>query len=274
MKSAAKLADRILSDVAELGWPIGQVLGAEPDLLERYGVSRAVFREAVRIVEHRGVARTRRGPGGGLVVTEPYVQAVIDALAFYLFRIGATFDEVFEARLAVEGRVAAATANPATELFVDALNRVSLLYAPGQERLTTLPPHRLHGVPAKLAVGVAAHLARRVVDRSLEPGALIGTETELMDQEGVSRAVFREAVRLLEYHSVAGMRRGPGGGLVVLDPDPAAAVEVVAIYLTRNGVTRGQVAELREAIAAEPAGRVLALIAMVLDRLDRTLAGL
>src|ERR1700735_1282503 len=101
-KRAAKVADLIVEDVMALGWPVGQVLGSETDLLERYQVSRAVFREAVRLVEHQQVARTRRGPGGGLVVTEPTVDAVIDAVVLYLHRVDARLDEVFEARIALE----------------------------------------------------------------------------------------------------------------------------------------------------------------------------
>ena len=101
-KRAAKVADLIVEDVMALGWPVGEVLGSETELLERYQVSRAVFREAVRLVEHQQVARTRRGPGGGLVVTEPTVGAVIDAVVLYLHRVDAALDEIFEARIVLE----------------------------------------------------------------------------------------------------------------------------------------------------------------------------
>src|SRR6202034_2837835 len=101
-KRAAKIADRIIEDIMALGWPVGEVLGSEAELVERYQVSRAVFREAVRLVEHQQVARTRRGPGGGLVVTEPTVGAVIDAVVLYLHRVDARVDEVFEARIVLE----------------------------------------------------------------------------------------------------------------------------------------------------------------------------
>src|SRR5262245_51089583 len=165
-KLAATVADRIVDDVRAQGWPVGEVLGSEADLLDRYGVSRAVFREAVRLVEHQQVARMRRGPGGGLVVTEPSIEAIIDATLLYLRRVDARLDEVFEARVILEelvvGRVvdrltdedlarlrelvaqehtgdvrdrrtlhsalAAATRNPAFELFVDLLNQMTLLY--------------------------------------------------------------------------------------------------------------------------------------------------
>src|ERR1700684_1596291 len=101
-KRASKVADQIIKDVIAGGWQVGQILGSEADLLARYQVSRAVFREAVRLVEHQQVARTRRGPGGGLVVTEPTVDAVIDAVLLYLYRAEARLDEVFEARLVLE----------------------------------------------------------------------------------------------------------------------------------------------------------------------------
>ena len=163
---AASVADAIVSDVVALGWPEGEVLGSEPELLERYGVSRAVFREAVRLVEHKEVARMRRGPGGGLVVTAPTVESVMDAVAVYLCYVGADVEEVFEARLVLEevvtelapsrlteadvvvlrellaserrGEVhdsrelhallASFTQNPGLEFFVDLLTRVSALF--------------------------------------------------------------------------------------------------------------------------------------------------
>jgi DNA-binding FadR family transcriptional regulator len=63
---------------------VGEVFGSEVALLERYRVSRAVLREAVRLLEYHAVATTRRGPGGGLVVAEPQAQASIDTIALYL----------------------------------------------------------------------------------------------------------------------------------------------------------------------------------------------
>src|SRR5258708_39026991 len=101
-KRAARVADRIVGDVIAKGWPVGELLGSETELLERYQVSRAGFREAVRLLEHQQVARTRRGPGGGRVITQPAVDAVIDAVVFYLYRVEAPLDELFEARIVPE----------------------------------------------------------------------------------------------------------------------------------------------------------------------------
>ncbi|SPM37771.1 GntR family transcriptional regulator [Mycobacterium rhizamassiliense] len=83
-KSAELLAATIGDEIGAGDWPVGTVFGTETALLERYRVSRAVLREAVRLLEYHSVAQMRRGPGGGLVVTEPHAQASIDTIALYL----------------------------------------------------------------------------------------------------------------------------------------------------------------------------------------------
>jgi DNA-binding FadR family transcriptional regulator len=83
-KLAEVLAATIGDDIAAKGWQVGSVFGTETELLQRYRVSRAVLREAVRLLEHHAIAQMRRGPGGGLVVTKPEAQASIDTIAVYL----------------------------------------------------------------------------------------------------------------------------------------------------------------------------------------------
>jgi DNA-binding FadR family transcriptional regulator len=329
---AASVADAIVSDVVALGWPEGEVLGSEPELLDRYGVSRAVFREAVRLVEHKEVARMRRGPGGGLVVTAPTVESVMDAVAVYLFYVGADVDEVFEARLVLEevvtelapprlteadvvvlrellarerqGEVrdyrelhallAGFTHNPGLEFFVDLLNRVSALFMSDRsllDRGTIGASSHAHTAIAEAVLagddGLARHRMRKhlraeadylrghartrielpfptsdqkrgqrvafailqdIADAGWPLGALLGSERELMERHGVSRAVLREAVRVLDHHQVARMRRGPGGGLFVTEPGVAATTEAVALHLHRLAITPAQLFEVRTAV--------------------------
>jgi DNA-binding FadR family transcriptional regulator len=255
-KLAAQVASRIVDDVVARGWPVGEVLGSSNDFLERYDISRAVFREAVRLLEHQQVARTRRGPGGGLVVTEPSVDAITDAAILYLHRVGARLDEVLEARLVLEEIETELSGNPALDLVVDILDRARALY--GRRQTLPIPPER---PDQKLAEGVAREIFQGVVADRLEPGHLLGSEPELTERYGVSRAVFREAVRLLEHHQVAAMRRGPGGGLFVSVPTSAAVAEVLAIYLARHGAGISAVADLRVRLE-------VALVDLVIDRLD------
>jgi DNA-binding FadR family transcriptional regulator len=128
------LARRIRADVMALGWPVGQNLGSETALLERYGASRSALREAVRILEHHAAVEMRRGPGGGLVVRAPDGEAVTRAAVLHLHYRTITTAALFEARDALE----AATLRLATErlddegraLLAEALERTRDLRSP------------------------------------------------------------------------------------------------------------------------------------------------
>jgi DNA-binding FadR family transcriptional regulator len=306
----------------------------------------------VRLLEHREVARTRRGPGGGLVITEPTVDAVIDAVVLYLHRVDARLDEVFEAKIVLEevatelaverleeedllrlrshlegqpvgpdddprefhAQLARMTRNPAIELFVDMLNKVAMLYSAGwrdygreagadmarahrriaqavidgdvttaRRRMRThleaeadylrrrrntrqlLPEAILvqQGANGKLAEAVSRNIARKVSSLDMRPGDLVGTETDLIEQEGVSRAAFREAVRILEYHQIARMRRGPGGGLFVLEPSVGAVTDTAATFLARQHMELAQLSELRTRVE-------VAIVDLAVQRIDRS----
>lgn len=111
-KLAEQVAVRIKNRVVELGWPVGENIATEADLLKTYGVSRATLREAIRLLEHHNVVEMRRGTGGGLVVTEPEVSAVSGAINIYLERKGVDAVHLFDARSTLELRaVEAATLN-------------------------------------------------------------------------------------------------------------------------------------------------------------------
>ncbi|MCB0996331.1 MAG: FadR family transcriptional regulator [Acidimicrobiales bacterium] len=101
-KRAQHLAATIEAEIAQRGWPIGEVLGSETALRDRFGVSRAVLREAIRILENHGVAEMRKGRGGGLTVRRPEITTLARAAALHLDYERATLDHVVDARLALE----------------------------------------------------------------------------------------------------------------------------------------------------------------------------
>ncbi|MGH8985133.1 MAG: FadR/GntR family transcriptional regulator [Acidimicrobiia bacterium] len=349
-KLAASVAERIVADVKDLGWPEDAVLGSEAELLERYGVSRAVFREAVRLVEHQQVARMRRGPGGGLVIAAPSSDSVVDAVAIYLLFAEANVEHVAQVRLALEDTVAelaprrlteediaslrelaarerddtsadprelhtllaSMTRNPALAFCVDLLNRLTSMYSPSLARIKPetlqesagahlaiidaaiagnegLTVHRMHKhIEAELTYLHGRSSGKRLLDPSLlrtleksdkrgerlareiflevredgwPEGKLLGSEAELIDRFGVSRAVLREAVRLLEHHQIAAMRRGPGGGLLVTRPGVEATTGAITLLIERGGITPTHLSELRTALE-------LITVELVVERLD------
>ena len=95
---AEQIARALEDEIVALGWPLGQVLGSEPELVRRFDTSRAILREAVRIVELHGAGLMRRGPGGGLVVTAPSRQAVANAVGVWLASEGVLIGEILAAR--------------------------------------------------------------------------------------------------------------------------------------------------------------------------------
>ncbi|TDC91595.1 FadR family transcriptional regulator [Actinomadura sp. 7K507] len=116
------------------------------------------------------------------------------------------------------------------------------------------PAVRLAPEPVGLAAGrtlaevVAMRIYGDVVRESMAAGTVIGSESELMERYETSRAVLRAAVRLLEHHSVATSRRGPGGGLVVTRQQPRAAIDATALYLAYRRAATGDLLVVREAI--------------------------
>ena len=67
-RMAEELARRIEDDIASAGLAAGAALGSLRDLCERYRSGRSVVREAVGLLEKRGLGRMRPGPFGGLML--------------------------------------------------------------------------------------------------------------------------------------------------------------------------------------------------------------
>jgi DNA-binding FadR family transcriptional regulator len=116
---AQKIEDRIVAE----GWPVGKLLGSEPELIEEYGVSRAVLRESVLILEQHTTARMRRGPRGGLVVTVPEATALTRPVALYLEYCNVTPEQVFEIRTIIEVAAVQLAAEHITEDGIGSLRK-------------------------------------------------------------------------------------------------------------------------------------------------------
>lgn len=64
-------------EIIARGWPTGEHLGSEQELLARYGVGRSVFREAVRPLEQTGLVIMQTGRNSGLKVGAPSLDQLI-----------------------------------------------------------------------------------------------------------------------------------------------------------------------------------------------------
>ncbi len=80
----------------------GDSLGHEPELVERFGVSRPSLREALRILEAEGLISVVRGMLGGVVVHEPDERMTARSAALVLQARNVSLADVFEARGLIE----------------------------------------------------------------------------------------------------------------------------------------------------------------------------
>src|ERR1700684_3246023 len=123
-KLASTIARDIEADIVRRGWPIGESLGSERALQERFSVSRSVLREAVRLVEHHQVARMRRGPNGGLLICEPDAAPATHAIIIYREYLGTTIGDLLDARLLLEPLAASRAAQQIDEAGIQRLRGV------------------------------------------------------------------------------------------------------------------------------------------------------
>jgi DNA-binding FadR family transcriptional regulator len=89
----------------------GESLGHEPELIERFGVSRPSLREALRILEAEGLITVVRGVHGGVVVHEPDERMTARTAAMVLQSRNVPLADVFEAQAQLEPLAARAIAS-------------------------------------------------------------------------------------------------------------------------------------------------------------------
>lgn len=119
------------------------------------------------------------------------------------------------------------------------------------------PVHQQVRAP-KTAELIASRIRGQIVRKELLPGMTLPTESELMEQIGVSRPTLREAFRILETEALISIRRGVGGGAVVLAPDISVGARYVGLLLQLDGATIADVYEARTALEPICAGMMAA----------------
>lgn len=157
-KRGSMLAWTIEREIVRRGWPVGEVLGSESELLARYGVSKSALREAVRILESRMVARMKRGRGGGLIVAEPDITTVSDATALFLEYKRVEAPAIFDVRTILELHATELAARTIDEGGIQLLRDVVLQE---EERAATDMPfhsHDFHIAIASLSGNDVLHL--------------------------------------------------------------------------------------------------------------------
>lgn len=129
----------------------------------------------------------------------------------------------------------------------------------------------LVGSESKAAVIVARDLCHRIVDGVYQEGDILPAEAELIASYGVSRSVLREALRLLEWDSYVVVRRGAGGGAVVMLPNVRVPARYCGLLLQVLGTTLGDLDQAIREIEPEIVRTIADEKPDALDVLDEAL---
>lgn len=117
------LATRTARDLANLSLAAapGTHLGAEDDLLARFGVSRPTLRQAAKLVERDRLVSIRRGAQGGYYAERPDARDAIQSLARFLRMKGAHLGDVIQVTRPVSEEAAVAAARHRSAADIEAL---------------------------------------------------------------------------------------------------------------------------------------------------------
>lgn len=106
-----QIADELRAMIVSGKLSEGDSLGREPELVERFGVSRPSLREALRILEAENLITVVRGVHGGVIVHEPDQRMTARTASLVLRARNVSLADVFEARALLEPLAAKAIAS-------------------------------------------------------------------------------------------------------------------------------------------------------------------
>ena len=123
-KRSQVLAQKIVDKICGAQMVAGDRLPPEQKLMTEYGVGRATYREAVRLLESNGVVVVQPGPGGGPMVSGSGATHLAGAARLQLQLCGATYGDVARARVALEPFMARLTAERRDSYAIAVLRQI------------------------------------------------------------------------------------------------------------------------------------------------------
>jgi len=101
----------------------GDTLPAERELKEMFNISRGTLREALRVLEQKGLIQIRLGVGGGSIVKTVDAEQISESLALLIRSQKVSLNQLSEFREDVEGIVAAHAARRKSEKDIKKLKQ-------------------------------------------------------------------------------------------------------------------------------------------------------
>jgi DNA-binding FadR family transcriptional regulator len=146
------LVDQIQSAILEGRLNPGDKLPPQRTLMEMFQTSRASIREALRVLEQKGLIEVKLGVQGGAVVKTANTDPVSEVLTLLIHQKQVSLEHLEEFRLSVEGDVTALAARSARPEDIERLRRI---LGEARSRLREEPPNS----SALIQIDIRLHIA-------------------------------------------------------------------------------------------------------------------
>lgn len=103
----------------------GDMLPSERELKERFSISRGTLREALRVLEDRGLLEIKKGNQGGIFVRNITTEHASESLAILIRSQEVSLEHLAQFRQSVEGDIAALAAQNATSEDISQLRSIA-----------------------------------------------------------------------------------------------------------------------------------------------------
>lgn len=197
-KSSQRLAHVLAQPILSGEVREGDRLPNEQEMMALYGAGRPTVREALRLLETRGLVVLKTGPGGGPIVRRPPKGSLSEALSLVLQVEGASFADVTDARIALEPMIARRAAERITDEQLaeldDSIRR--LRDHPGDHTVFVAENQRFHTLIAEAAQSVVLDVFVSTL-QTIADGVRVGVQYSARKQAAIAtaHATIVEALR-------------------------------------------------------------------------------
>ena len=196
-KASEIVARDLAAFIIERQLPDGARLPIEREMLETLKVGRNTLREALRLLETRGVIIIRPGRTGGPVVRRPRTHDLSEALVLLLAFESASLSDVLHARQAVEPMIARLAATRITTEQVDALQAsIDVMTQKAGDQVLFLEQNMIfHSLIAEASGNVVLRIVNETL-RSINDGAAYGVQYSALRHRQVAAVHARILIGL------------------------------------------------------------------------------
>ena len=188
-KTSERIARDLALHIVEADLPEGARLPTEKEMCETLGIGRTTLREALRLLETRGVLTIKSGPRGGPSVRRPRAADFGAALTLILQFEEASLADVMEAREALRPMVARLAAERIDDETVQQLREsvARMVEHVDDQQFFFEENRRFHSLVAAASGSVVLRVFTESL-RSIADGAFVGIRYDRKRRRAVARA--------------------------------------------------------------------------------------